>query len=165
MSEPKLVEQLGATFKALHSLPLPRDVHEVHLPSVIAGYLDTLDTLTRKSPLTELDMRERGMLLATEIAQSSTPRLCHNDVHHLNVVRSDALRFIDWEYAGIGEAYFDLASVCVYHDYSLQQRSLLLNAYSGSTSAAQLERLAKCCWLFEYVRDLWTEVRGAIEEG
>ena len=164
MTEPQVVEQLGATFKALHSLPLPQDVHEVHLPSVIAGYLDTLDTLTRKSPLTELDMRERGIMLATEIAQSSTPRLCHNDVHHLNVVRSDALRFIDWEYAGIGDAYFDLASVCVYHDYSLQQRSLLLNAYGGSASAAQLDRLAKCCWLFEYVRDLWTEVRGAIEK-
>jgi hypothetical protein len=54
--------------------------------------------------------------------------------------------------------------VCVYHDYSLQQRSLLLNAYGGSASAAQLDRLAKCCWLFEYVRDLWTEVRGAIEK-
>jgi thiamine kinase len=164
MTDPELIQQLGATFDALHRLPLPQDVHEVHLPSVIAGYLDTLDTLTRKSSLTEIDMRERGMMLASEIADSLTPRLCHNDVHHLNVVRCEPLRFIDWEYAGIGEAYFDLASVCVYHDYSLQQRSLLLNAYSGSASGAQMERLAKCCWLFEYVRDLWTEVRGAIEK-
>jgi thiamine kinase-like enzyme len=162
MTKPDLIQQLGAIFNALHSLPLPRDVHEVHLPSVVAGYLETLDTLARKSALTEVDLRERAMMLATEIAESSTPRLCHNDVHHLNVVRYESVRFIDWEYAGVGEPYFDLASVCVYHDYSLQQRSLLLNAYAGSASAAQLERLAKCCWLFEYVRDLWTEVRGAI---
>jgi thiamine kinase len=164
MTEPKFIEHLGLTFKALHSLPLPHDVHEVHLPSVIAGYLDTLDTLARRTTLTDVDMRERGLMLASEIAETSTPRLCHNDVHHLNVVASQSLRFIDWEYAGIGEAYFDLASVCVYHDYSLLQRGFLLNAYSGSASAAQLERLSKCCWLFEYVRDLWTEVRGAIEK-
>jgi thiamine kinase len=164
MTEPALIQQLGEVFRALHSLPPPRDVHEVHLPSVMAGYLDTLDTLTRRSSLAEIDMRERGLRLASEIADSSTLRLCHNDVHHLNVVRCEPLRFIDWEYAGIGEAYFDLASVCVYHDYSLQQRSLLLNAYCGSASAAQLERLSKCCWLFEYVRDLWTEVRGAIDK-
>jgi thiamine kinase len=159
MLEADLIQRLGRLFRALHSLPTPDHVREIQLPSVIAGYLDTLDTLDRESSLITQDMRERGLSIATEIADSSTPCLCHNDVHQLNLLDRDPLRLIDWEYAGLGEPYFDLASVCVYHDYSMQQRRQLLEAYAATDS----ERLAKCCWLFEYIRDLWLEVRASIE--
>jgi thiamine kinase-like enzyme len=164
MIDADLIQRLGRLFSALHSLTAPDDIREVHLPAVIAGYLETLDTLSVTSPLTSNEMRDRGLLLAAQIAESSSPRLCHNDVHHLNLVDREPLRLIDWEYAGIGEPYFDLASVCIYHNYSLQQRALLLQAYSGSASITDVERLASCCWVFEYIRDLWTEVRAALVE-
>lgn len=167
-SEDELVEtdaisRLGATFRHLHSLTPPSDAREVHLPTVIAGYLDTLHTLNRDARAV-LEQRDRGLSLANEIAQTCSPRLCHNDVHHLNVIDGEPLRFIDWEYAGIGEPYFDLASVCVYHNYSMRQRAGLLTAYQGDASATALSRLSTCCWLFEYVRDLWTEVRAAVDD-
>ena len=162
MLDADLIQRLGSLFRALHSLTPPQDVREVHLPSVIAGYLETLDTLGCASTLTSNEMRERGLMLATQIAESSSARLCHNDVHHLNLVDREPLHLIDWEYAGIGEPYFDLASVCIYHNYSMQQRALLLQAYSGAASIADSERLAMSCWVFEYIRDLWTEVRAAI---
>ena len=160
MVDPLFIGRLGRLLRALHSLKAPDGLREVHLPSVIAGYLDTLDTLGRTSALTSVDMRERGIARAIEIADSSSPCLCHNDVHHLNLVDREPLRLIDWEYAGLGEPYFDLASVCVYHDYSMQQRALLLEAYQ----ATDAPRLAKCCWLFEYIRDLWLEVRASIPQ-
>jgi len=164
MMESRTIEQLGQVYRALHAFPVPQDLREVHLPSVIAGYLDTLDTLSTSSMLTTPEMRERGLSLATEIADSSEPRLCHNDVHHLNVIDAQPLRLIDWEYAGIGEPFFDLASVCVYHDYSMDQRAALVQAYRGTVATSDLERLAKCCWLFEYVRELWTEVGTHLAE-
>jgi thiamine kinase-like enzyme len=159
MLDADLIRRLGQLFRALHGLRAPENIREIHLPSVIAGYLDTLDTLDRASGLMAHDMRTRGLALASEIADSSRPCLCHNDVHHLNLLDRDPLRLIDWEYAGLGESYFDLASVCVYHDYSMQQRWQLLEAYGASDS----ERLAKCCWLFEYIRDLWLEVRASVD--
>jgi thiamine kinase len=164
LATPQYIDRLGRVFKHLHGLPLPRHVREVHLPTVIAGYLETLQTLGSHSPQTDRDVTARGLALASEIADSSVPRLCHNDVHHLNVIEGDPLRLVDWEYAGIGEPFFDLASVCVYHDYSMDDRERLLRAYLDTPSRASADRLAKCCWLFEYVRDLWTEVRGAIRE-
>jgi len=91
-------------------------------------------------------------------------KLCHNDVHHLNVIASEPMRFIDWEYAGVGEPYFDLASVCVYHDYTMEQRAQLLRAYAGTVGPIELERLAKCCWLFDYVRELWSLVRASLAD-
>lgn len=166
MVDDDLIARLGGLFRTLHAVPAPDGIREVHLPSVIAGYLDTLDTLDtlgQGSALTANEMRDRALSLATEITRSSLPRLCHNDVHHLNLVDRTPLRLIDWEYAGLGEPFFDLASVCVYHDYSMRHRALLLQAYAGILDPAHVERLAKCCWLFEYIRDLWTAVRTALE--
>jgi thiamine kinase len=163
MTDAAFIERLGALFAQLHATAIPADAREVHLPTVIGGYLDTLHTLNRTSALVAPELRERGLMLAAEMADTCAPRLCHNDVHHLNVVDGKRTWLIDWEYAGSGEPYFDLASVCVYHHYSLEQRRCLLRAYQGESATASLERLSKCCWLFEYVRDLWTEVRGLLE--
>lgn len=162
MTAPALIERLGQVYRALHAMRAPVDVHQVHLPTVIAGYLDTLETLGRQVDAVEPHMRARALALATEIAESTTPTLCHNDVHHLNLVDREPLRLIDWEYAGLGEPYFDLASVCVYHDYSMQDRALLLTSYAGAADPASVERLSKCCWLFEYIRELWTATRKAV---
>ena len=39
--------------------------------------------------------------------------LCHNDLNSQNILWNDTLKFIDWEYAGVNDRYFDLACVCV----------------------------------------------------
>jgi aminoglycoside phosphotransferase (APT) family kinase protein len=164
MREPDFIDRLGERFRALHALGPPRNARAVHLPTLIDGYLDTLRTFGVRTPLLEPHVRARGLVLASEIAETSTPRLCHNDVHYLNVVDAQPLRLIDWEYAGLGEPMFDLASVCVYHDYSPEERDRLLSAYLQASPDSQRDRLAKCCWLFEYVRDLWSAVRSAVDE-
>ena len=159
MTAPALMERLGKLYRALHAMRPPAGIREVHLPTVIAGYLDTLDTLGRQVDVLQPHLRARALALASDITESSTPALCHNDVHHLNLVDREPLRLIDWEYAGLGEPYFDLASVCVYHDYTMQHRAVLLRAYADVADPASVERLSKCCWLFEYVRELWSNVR------
>ena len=73
--------------------------------------------------------------------------------------RDGALRLIDWEYAGVGQRLFDLASVCVYHKYDKLQREQLLVAYTSLTELTTWHRLELACWLFDYVRDLWMAVR------
>jgi thiamine kinase len=163
LGEPAYIKRLARVFRRLHALPALEGIREIHLPTVIAGYLETLQTLSRNSPLSEPSLTARALERAAEISESTLPCLCHNDVHHLNVVDCAPLRLLDWEYAGIGDAFFDLASLSVYEEYSQQQRQQLLDAYLGSVTAADLERLAKCCWLFEYVRDLWMEVRAAVD--
>jgi len=39
--------------------------------------------------------------------------LCHNDLNPQNIFFSNELKFIDFEYAGVNDRYFDLACVCV----------------------------------------------------
>jgi thiamine kinase len=158
------IARLGALLLRLHSLPVPADVERIDWSTVLAGYMTTLATLGRTAAL-DPDARARAQALALELESTSTTRcLCHNDVHYLNLIDADGLRLLDWEYAGIGDPYFDLASVAFYNDFDVEERGTLLRAYRGDFDAKELERLAKACIVFEYVHDLWHAVRTAVSD-
>jgi aminoglycoside phosphotransferase (APT) family kinase protein len=55
--------------------------------------------------------------------------LCHNDLNSQNIFFSDELKFIDWEYAGVNDRYFDLASVCVEFGLNGEMVEVFLEAY------------------------------------
>lgn len=163
LSEPARLSRVGALLKRLHALPAPPRAGHVRWQNVIDDYASTLTTMNRDTPLLREELSSRARAIAAEIEDSSERhRLCHNDVHYLNVIDNGELRLLDWEYAGIGEPYFDLASVAVYQNLSLDERGLLLRAYEGEVNSAMLQRLAKACFVFEYVHDLWREVRTVI---
>lgn len=157
------IRRLAVLLSQLHRLPIPAGVRHVDLPATVAGYLDTLATHGVRIGLTEPSLRNRATEAARTLQKNSVPRLCHNDVHHLNIVGDHDLRLIDWEYAGVGETSFDLASICVYHAYSAAQRHQLVSAYAVEPTPAMRDRLELACWLFDYVRELWMAVREATD--
>lgn len=155
------VERLAALLQRLHVVAAPSSVQRIDLSASIYGYCRTLDAQGISSSAASRLDRERALEIAAESAQQRDVRLCHNDVHHLNVVDAgERLYLLDWEYAGVGDPYFDLASVCCYHNYDAALRTCLLAAYcsAGPTDFPRLERM---CWLFDYIRNLWLEVREA----
>jgi thiamine kinase len=153
------IDRLAGLLRRLHSLDVPAGVRTVDLASTVHGYIRTLNERGIHSGPALPALRECADKTAMQLRTGSTPCLCHNDVHHLNIVGCDPVRLIDWEYAGVGEPLFDLASVCVYHRYPKPQRERLLTAYGAPSPAVNLQRLESACWLFDYIRDLWTAVR------
>jgi thiamine kinase-like enzyme len=153
------IERLAGLLRRLHALDVPGNVRTVDLAATVHGYLRTLDERGLRSGLTLPALRECADQTAMQLRKGSTPCLCHNDVHHLNVVGDESLRLIDWEYAGVGEPLFDLASACVYHRYRRSQRERLLSAYAAPSETVSWQRLELACWLFDYIRDLWMAVR------
>jgi thiamine kinase len=160
---PANIERVGRLLARLHALAAPSDVRRVDLITTVQGYLQVLDAHGRATDVSQPAMRRRAAEAAAAVQRGVAECLCHNDVHSLNIVDDGALRLIDWEYSGIGERLFDLASVCVYHHYRRSQREQLLEAYLGASAGDALQRLELACWLFEYVRELWLEVRAATE--
>jgi len=146
-SRPDNIARLGGVLRTLHSLELPANVHRVRLVEVIDDYAATLSEIADPAA-------HRSAQLLDEAAGEC---LCHNDVHALNIVEDGAIRLIDWEYAGLGSPLFDLASVCVYQRYDRTQRGQLLTGYA---TQVPLEHLDRACELFDYIRELWTKVRG-----
>ena len=101
----------------------------------IARWLELVDArhLFRPDRLGPLLTR----VAAVERAQASKPAdpvLCHNDPYHLNFLDDGSLWVIDWEYAGMGDARYDLAGV----GYGLDAagRDLLVETYYGKVDPA-----------------------------
>lgn len=60
------------------------------------------------------------------------PVLCHNDLLAANILDDGAtLRIVDWEYAGVGNPLFDLASISSNAALTGDQERTLLEAYRG----------------------------------
>ncbi|MET0496840.1 MAG: choline kinase family protein [Steroidobacteraceae bacterium] len=154
------ISRLGVVLRRLHALQPPAGVHRVKLVDVIDDYSATLSL----SAAERNDSHDEARVTATFLDAAAHHCLCHNDVHALNIVdAAGALRLIDWEYAGVGSPLFDLASVCVYHGYSEAQREQLLSSYGRRPSSMEplsMDALERACGLFDYVRQLWTQVRS-----
>lgn len=160
--DPGNINRLARLLRRLHALAPPVAVRAVDFGATANGYLATLDAHGAASGLRSEAMRERARWAAASLPISREPRLCHHDVHHLNIIDAGELHLIDWEYAGLGEPLIDLASTCVYHRYDPVARDQLLASYASA--ATPLSAFDAALWLFEYVRDLWIAVRSITEE-
>lgn len=68
----------------------------------------------------------RGVLTGPE----HTPVPCHNDLLTANLLHDGArVRIVDWEYAGMGDRYFDLGNLSVNNDFGDADDERLLAAY------------------------------------
>jgi aminoglycoside phosphotransferase (APT) family kinase protein len=83
--------------------------------------------------------------------------VCHGDLHVLNLVQSgDSLRLLDWEYAHVNEAFWDLAGWCANGDFDEGAKRRLLGCYLGSPpNAEQWRRLELLIWLYDYICLQW----------
>ena len=62
----------------------------------------------------------------------STPLPCHNDLLNANFIDDgERLRIVDWEYAGMGDPFFDLGNFSINHELPPEADEALLRAYDG----------------------------------
>lgn len=55
--------------------------------------------------------------------------LCHQDLNPKNFIFSKNIKLIDWEYAGLNDRYFDLATIIIEFNLNKKQENILLNSY------------------------------------
>jgi thiamine kinase-like enzyme len=100
-----------------------------------------------------------------ELAFLSNPielRPCHNDLLNANFIDDGTrIRIIDWEYAGMGDPFFDLGNFSINHELSADEDELLLAAYDGEAQPARLARLT----LMRVVSDFREAMWGVLQQG
>jgi thiamine kinase-like enzyme len=70
------------------------------------------------------------------------PALCHNDLLAANLIDAKGrLWLVDWEYAGIGNPFFDLANLSANARFADDQDRELLAAYFGDSAPDRLTEL------------------------
>jgi thiamine kinase-like enzyme len=105
---------------------------------------------------------------ANEIEQDLGPRPehpCHNDLLNANFIRgSEGIRIVDWEYAGMGDRFFDLANFSVNHELSEEESDLLLEAYFGELGSEHREHLRLMRFMSDFREAMWGVVQQGISE-
>lgn len=149
--EPREIERLAHALRILHAIPRPLGVQRVDF----AAQATRLEAQCSGARVIADDIRSRARTaFATLAGGGRSDTLCHNDLHHLNLVgTADRLWLVDWEYGGTGDPVFDFASFICQHDCGARERELLCAAYGNGAPAA--EQLAAACWAFDYVQWLW----------
>jgi len=62
-------------------------------------------------------------------AHPDRPCPCHNDLLNGNFILNGQLTILDWEYAGMGDPFFDLANFSDHHDLKDEQDRWMLDCY------------------------------------
>ncbi len=71
---------------------------------------------------------------------------------------------LDWEYAGMGDIYFDLANLAAHHEFDGEQESWLLNSYFGTMSPSQYARLKLMKIMSDFREAMWGMVQIGISQ-
>jgi thiamine kinase-like enzyme len=96
------------------------------------------------------------------LAAPLEPRPCHNDLLNANFIDDGRrIRIIDWEYAGMGDPFFDLGNFSINHELEPAEDKILLVAYDGSVQPARLARLT----LMRVVSDFREAMWGVLQQG
>jgi thiamine kinase-like enzyme len=100
-----------------------------------------------------------------ELALLSNPialRPCHNDLLNANFIDDGKrIRIVDWEYAGMGDPFFDLGNFSTNHGLGADEDRQLLAAYEGEVRPDRLARLTLMRTISDFREAMW----GVLQQG
>lgn len=92
-------------------------------------------------------------------------RPCHNDLLNENFLKDgERIYILDWEYAGMGDIFFDLANLSVNHGFSDDEDRLLLEAYFGEVKDKNWAHLKVMKILSDFRESMWGLVQIGISD-
>ncbi len=97
---------------------------------------------------------------------AEAPVLCHNDLLAANFLASNAgIRLIDWEYAALGDPYFDLGNFAVNNGLGAAEEEAFLSAYLGAAPGAhRLARLRLMRFMSDFREAMWAVLQGSLSD-
>lgn len=154
------IKRIAGTLKKVHSLP--------PIPYVFSPYKDIEDRIqyARQNALELPDYLDKILekLSAIKLEREKNLHenfgLCHNDPFPNNFLEDGTVRLIDWEYGGMGDIFFDLASVSMF--YSQSQKEELLKYYFGEINSKELTCLNQMSFVVSFWNAMWAVVQSKL---
>ncbi|HTT94792.1 MAG TPA: phosphotransferase [Solirubrobacterales bacterium] len=103
---------------------------------------------------------------AAPALDGDAPVLCHDDLLAANFIDTPAgIRIVDWEYAGMGNRWFDLGNFAVNNELGPAEEEALLTAYLGAPpTPADLAALRLMRMMSDFREAMWGVVQQAISD-
>jgi thiamine kinase-like enzyme len=159
MRTPEQIERVVRTMRAIHdgpSIPGRFDAHRV-----VELYRETAAANAVVVP--EDFEWAHSVSARIEAARGPQPTVpCHNDFLNANFLDDgERIRVVDWEYAGMGDRFFDLANFSVNHEFEPEHDRALLAAYFGQTRRADYASLRLMRFMSDFREAMW----GVVQQG
>ena len=159
IGRPEMIRRVAEALRAFHARP--RIPGSFSAFQVVRDYSAAAQRLGVVFP-PDFDQLKRSLDDVESHLPQDPPCPCHNDLLNANFLESGGrLYILDWEYAGMGDATFDLANFSRNHDFTVEQDAVLLDAYAGRASAARLARLR----LMRVASDMREAMWGLLQSG
>jgi thiamine kinase-like enzyme len=159
MQEPETLREVAAILRRVHEGPaFPARFDSFR---VVEAYRETALAHGVQPPAAYKPAKAR----ADEIERALGPQPlhpCHNDLLNANFIRGpEGIRIVDWEYAGMGDRFFDLANLSVNHELTVEQSDVLLDAYFGELRDENREHLRLMRFMSDFREAMW----GVVQQG
>jgi thiamine kinase-like enzyme len=162
MRSPDRLGRVAEALRAVHAAP--EIAGEFDSFRIVEAYRDTVLAHGGRVP----DRFADAAALASRIERTregAPRRLCHNDLLNANFIDDGtAMRIVDWEYAGMGDAFFDLANFAINHELDHAQSRMLLEAYAGEARAEDERALVLMRFMSDFREAMWGVVQTAVSE-
>lgn len=166
MRETKALHDVAQALKRIHALAPIRATFSPF--QVVRDY----DRLAREHDVKTFPenyawLRERMAVIETTFNHyNSVPVLCHNDLLNGNFLRDEnnQIRILDWEYAGMGDLFFDLANFSAHHELNDEQILELLDAYFDNPLPKHFARLKLMQGMSDFREAMWGVLQQGISE-
>jgi thiamine kinase-like enzyme len=158
------VEEIARALRAFHDsgVRLPT---RFWVPELLEDYAAIAQSRSARLPGGYDTARDAARRIAAALP-AHEPRPCHNDLLAGNLIRAEhggRILLVDWEYAGMGDARFDLGNLSVNNGFDEATDERLLRAYHGEPpSDAQRAALKLMRVLSDAREGAWGVVQGAI---
>ena len=164
ITQPENIRRVMEVIRKIHSMP--------EIPGAFSVFR-TVEDYAKIAHRYKVEFPENFDWLAermheAEAALKTNPeplRPCHNDLLNANFLIDDKQIYVlDWEYAGMGDSYFDLANFSDHHELSDEQDRWLLECYFGKGTEKQVAHLKIMKVMSDLREAMWGLVQIGISE-
>jgi thiamine kinase-like enzyme len=162
MRDPDMLIRVAQALRAFHDgLPIPGSFDSFR---VVEIYRET--ALARGGTIPEAYEWAHGIAQKIEALRGGAElKPCHNDLLNANFLDDgERLRIVDWEYAGMGDVFFDLANFSINHELDAAASATLLEAYFGEARPEAAAALELMRFMSDFREAMWGVVQGAVSE-
>jgi thiamine kinase-like enzyme len=161
LEKPEVMDAVVKAVRAIHGM--------AEIPSafdsfrVVREYRDTAEIHGVRVPATFRQALHAADRIAVAFGRRPVPiRPCHNDLLNANFLLLDGQVFlVDYEYAGMGDLFFDLGNFSINNGISEAAEELLLERYFGQVSSAARARLKLMKIMSDFREAMW----GVVQQG
>jgi thiamine kinase-like enzyme len=150
------------SIRAIHASPPIPSTFPVF--RIVQRYRDLAAARGVAIPEAYASAHERATQIERVVGNSAMPSTtCHNDLLNANfLMDGDHVWIVDYEYAGMGDPFFDLGNLSINNGLSEDAQEILLRLYFGDVRATHRARLGLMRVMSDFREAMWGVLQQAL---